>query len=214
MEEKTRLQYKSEAWLKERKLRFTASKFGRVSRRQKNFEKFCKDMMNAKPVTTQSMEHGILYEPVALREYQHYRKKLGCPVKVTVFVSPKIFVLGCSPDGKVVDPSCEDMFGLVEVKCPSSKFNVTPTDATSDSRFCLHMENGVAKLKKDHEYYDQVQGQIAITGTKWCDFVVYTSLGLNIDRVYFDAEHWKKLRQKLLSVYFRYFLPVATEEKQ
>ena len=76
------------------------------------------------------------------------------------------------------------------------------------------MENGVAKLKKDHEYYDQVQGQMAITGTKWYDFVVYTSLGLNIDRMYFDAEHWIKLRQKLLSVYFRYFLPVATEEKQ
>ena len=40
LEEKTRLQYKSEAWLKQRKLRFTVSKFGRVSRRQKNFEKF------------------------------------------------------------------------------------------------------------------------------------------------------------------------------
>ena len=73
--------------------------------------------------------------------------------------------------------------------------NSAHTDATSDNRFCLYMENGVAKLKKDHEYYDQVQGQMAITRTKWCDFVVYTSLGLNIDRVYFDAEHWKKLRQ-------------------
>ena len=41
LEEITRFQYKSEAWLKEQKLRFTASKIGRVSRRQKNFEKFC-----------------------------------------------------------------------------------------------------------------------------------------------------------------------------
>ena len=98
LEEKPRLQYKSEAWLKEQKLRFTASKFGRVSQRQKNFEKCHKDMMNAQPVTTQSMEHGIQYEPVVLREYQHYREKLGCPVKVTqagFFVPPKIFVLGC-----------------------------------------------------------------------------------------------------------------------
>ena len=38
---------------------------------------------NAKPVPTQSMEHGIWYEPVAFREYQHYCEKLGCPVKVT-----------------------------------------------------------------------------------------------------------------------------------
>jgi hypothetical protein len=32
------------------------------------------------------------------------------------------------------------------------------------------------KLKKNHEYYDQVQGQMGLTGTKWCDFVVYTQV--------------------------------------
>ena len=98
LEEITRFQYKSEAWLKERKLRFTASKIGRVSRRQKTFEKFCKDTTNAKPVSLQSMEHGIQYEPVPIREYQHYREKLGCPVKVTqagFFVSLKLDISTC-----------------------------------------------------------------------------------------------------------------------
>ena len=85
-----------------------------------------------------------------------------------------------------------------------------PLDACADKTFCLEItDNGVAKLKKGHEYYDQVQGQMALTGAKWCDFVVYTNLGLNIDRIYFDPNHWKKLREKLHSVYFSYFLPAA-----
>ena len=87
------------------------------------------------------------------------------------------------------------------MKCPGSEFNVTPTDATSDNRLCLYMENGVAKLKKDHEYYDQVQGKMVTTETKWCDSVVYTTLGLNIECVYFYAEHWKNKESKQVLKY-------------
>ena len=36
--------------------------------------------------------------------------------------------LGASPDGKVIDPGCSDQFGLSEVKCPETKYLVTPLD--------------------------------------------------------------------------------------
>lgn len=123
-------QHTSCAWTEERKFRFTASHFGRVSRRKKNHEKFCNNLLDAKPFISVSTDHGIKYEPVALREYEKYMYKIGRPIKVEksgFFVSPKLFYLGCSPDGKVVDTSCTDQFGLVEIKCPSSKFSVTPT---------------------------------------------------------------------------------------
>lgn len=101
----------------------------------------------------------------------------------------------------------------MEVKCPSSKFGVSPAEACSDSNFYLEIKDGIPKLKKDHVYYDQVQGQMALTGAKWCDFVVYTSRGLSIERIHFDEEHWKKHRAILQHTYFRYFLPAAAKRK-
>ena len=87
---------------------------------------------------------------------------------------------------------------LFQQKCPAIKI-------------CFEREGGAAKHKKNHEYYDQVQRQMALTGAKWCDFLVYTSVGLNIDRIYFKEQHWKKLRERLCSVYFTYFLLVAAK---
>ena len=43
--------------------------------------------------------------------------------------------LAASPDGKVRDAGCEEPFGLVRVKCPQTKFLVTPLDACSDPEF-------------------------------------------------------------------------------
>jgi len=43
--------------------------------------------------------------------------------------------LGGSPDGKVVDFGCHYHFGLAKVKCPETKFQVTPLDACQDLNF-------------------------------------------------------------------------------
>ena len=61
--------------------------------------------------------------------------------------------LGASPDGKVIDSGCLMPFGLSEVKCPETKFLVTPLDACSDSNFFLENQNGELKLKQNHKYY-------------------------------------------------------------
>ena len=87
-----------------------------------------------------------------------------------------------------------------------TKFTVTPTDACSDKNPCLEIQGDTPKLKKNYEYYDQVQGQMGLTGTKWCDFVVYTKVGMNVERITFA-----KLRAKLCSVYLTHFLPVAAK---
>ena len=173
------------------KIRLTASKFGRIARRQRNHEKLCEDMLNAKPVKTKSSKHGIKYEPIALREYEKHMHKIGYPVKVEksgIFYCRQNFFLGCSSDGKVVVSASKDQFGLAEVKCPSSKFNVTPEEACSDPSFWLELVNGSSRLKRNREYYDQIQGQMALTEAKWCEFGLYTSRGLNMERILFDKE--------------------------
>ena len=46
-------------------------------------------------------------------------------------------ILGCTPDGKVIDSRCTQPFGVIEVKCPETKFLVTPMDACSDNNLII-----------------------------------------------------------------------------
>lgn len=103
IEEKTREQASCNKWMRERKLRFTASNFGKISRIQRNHTKFVEDLLAQKPFSSAAVEHGKKYEPVALTEYEKHLRKMGKPVKVIrsgLFVSPKVPILGCSPDAK------------------------------------------------------------------------------------------------------------------
>ena len=74
--------------------------------------------------------------------------------------------LAASPDRKVIDK--EFGYGLVEIKCP-----LTPEEDCADRNFYCHLASGKPGLKKDHPYYYQVQGQLGLTGLKWCDSVVF-----------------------------------------
>ena len=47
-------------------------------------------------------------------------------------------------------------------------------------------------------YYFQVQGQLAITGKKWCDFVVWTlKQPMYVERIYFDENLWNDMLNNL-----------------
>jgi len=67
-------------------------------------------------------------------------------------------VLAATPDGKVIDFGCSQPFGILEVKCPSTKSSVTPLDACSDPKFFCERVGDQCRLKTNHEYYAQVQG--------------------------------------------------------
>lgn len=67
------------------------------------------------------------------------------------------FTLACSPDGLVGDD------GLIEIKSRAQKYQVQ----TIVQEFA-----GEASIPDD--YVLQVQGQMLVTGRKWCDFVSYS----------------------------------------
>ena len=52
--------------------------------------------------------------------------------------------------------------------------------------------------------------KMAVTGAKWCDFIVYTSKGIYVQRIPFDPVFWAGLEQKLLSYYFYHFITFAS----
>ena len=89
---------------------------------------------------------------------------------------------------------------------------VTPKDACTDVKFCCELTNGQCKLKASHSYYFQIQGQMAITGAKWCDFVVFTKKGMSIERIPFNADFWNELENKLIAYYYDHFIDFAIKD--
>ena len=115
--------------------------------------------------------------------------------------------MGASPDAVVHDPTEANAFGLAEIKCPCSHRHQTPFEAAESGSFCCRLELNSdqtkrLKLKHSHPYFCQVQGQMVITEREWCDFVIYTEKGINIERIWYDPEFWNNsLLPKLVSFY-------------
>ena len=86
-------------------------------------------------------------------------------------------------------------------KCPFTLGNLTPKEGCADPNFYCHLVNGKPELKKDHPYYYQVQGQLGLTGLKWCDLVVFFQKGSIIQRIKFDELFWKSMIDKLTKFY-------------
>ena len=83
-------------------------------------------------------------------------------------------------------------FGFLEVKCPYTCRDLLPEEGCSISGFCCAYDPATStlKLKRSHAYFAQVQGQMAIGGRMWCDFVIFTRKGVDIQRIMFDKGYW------------------------
>lgn len=80
--------------------------------------------------------------------------------------------MAASPDGLVGD-DC-----IIEIKCPFSIRDYTPENAYEEKKIkYLEKKNGKLVLKKNHDYFYQIQGQLHITPKKYCYFVVWTPKG-------------------------------------
>ena len=174
--------------------------------------------MQPKQLSTSATSWGVTHEPLAIDKYTEYQHQHGHDDLV---VAPSGFLiskthpfLGASPDSSVYDPSNPvHPYGYLEVKCPFSHRNVTPEDACKDKQFCCAVQDKAdgskeVVLKRGHLYFAQVQGQMAVGERPWCDFVVYTTQGLSIQRVLFDSDYWNKLLlPKLVSFYNNCVVP-------
>ena len=77
---------------------------------------------------------------------------------------------------------------MVEVKCPYRLRDSTTAEFLADSNSCMSVDDeGVASLKRNHQYYYQVQAQMFVCGVQYCDFVVHTNSFTLIERVPYDV---------------------------
>lgn len=214
VERDTKEQRNSTLWREVRRYRLTASLFGAVFRRQPETppQSLVLQILQPKQYSSAATQWGVDHEAPAIQQYIHHQHTHGHP-DLTVapcgfYVCKTHPYLGASPDGAVYDPSQQTApFGFLEIKCPYVHRNVTPEDACSDSRFCCAIEvdargNQRPVLRRNHTYYAQVQGQMAVGDREWCDFVVYTTKGISAQRIEFDKHYWEQELLPKLTEFF------------
>ena len=113
-----------------------------------------------------------------------------------LIINPKVPFLGTTPDSKVLEPGCSMPYGLVEIKCPYANNTLSLDDKCADKRFYMRKLNEEYHLDvskpQGKQYYEQIQGQLALSGLPWCDFVVYLagSQEMAVERIYYDKKYW------------------------
>lgn len=150
---------------------------------------------------TPAMMQGLQMESEVLTNYAKSKQVNVLPVGFVI--PPGAPHVGASPDGRVYDPLESPPFGLVEVK------STRKHDASQVAH--LKCENGSVSLRQSHRYYWQVQGQLAVTGLEWCDFVTDTQANVYVERIWRDDSFILKIKNKLDLFYYNTYMNVYLE---
>ena len=106
--------------------------------------------------------------------------------------------------------------GCLEVKCPFSIEGKTVAHLTPDKIatefgrkfYLVHNEDGELRLRQDHIYYAQVQGEMNILNVEWCDFVVFSGGVVHVDRIICDWHYWvSEMLPALEDFYVKHVIP-------
>jgi len=210
----TRGQSSNEKWKHYRSNRLTASNFGRV----------CKMRSNTHPHNTvvsilypenidhlPAIKHGKEREAEAISELNEIlaKKGRGQVSPCGLFVDIDTGFLAASPDG-ILD---EDT--LVEIKCPIKlRENKIEELCNSDSTFCLNaIGDKKYALKKNHNYFYQIQGQLHCAKRKKCIFMVWSPTEYHMETIYYDQEFWAEMGEKLDDFFLSYILPEIVDPR-
>lgn len=149
-----------------------------------NDDAFLEDS-DAKQINTRAVNHGIMYEALAVKEYSEVT---GNDVRLAGFIPLKGYesICGGSPDGLLDN-------GIIEVKCPWN------TEVHQD--YCLLEEPEQLKELKP-QYYAQIQLNILVTGSEYGDFIsfdprIFNPTRLKVLRIPKDKEYCKTLLERV-----------------
>ena len=114
--------------------------------------------------------------------------------------------LGASLDCVRKCKCCEPR--VVEIKCPYTGRDLDPKAAfLSDNVGGTCSADGQTELRNSHPYYYQVQTQMAVSGLKSCDFVIYTNIGIYIVEIDFNKQFWDDVISKVSIFYESKIIP-------
>ena len=193
------------AWRKERCGRITASNFGRILKCKYSCESILLDVMAYQPeISTEAVLWGKTKEKIALQKFieKISPEHVNLSVRSTgLIIHREEPYLAATPDG-IVSCDCHEDH-VLEIKCPFSSKDKKISEIECSTSFLD--ENGI--LKDTHHYYEQVQGQMAISETFKCYFVTYTEQQVHIQIIEFDECRWENSREILKNFFFSFVLP-------
>ena len=213
-------QWKNDLWIKMRKQRFTASKFGEVCKKRKTTpcHRLVKEIIY--PFTNEkksaSLSFGINHEKDAVSQYMAETGNKVSPAGL--FISHEYGFLDASRDD-IVEDSWTSEKGLLEIKCYYSATDkglrernmaYTPREAAHLFKGCplKATSTGQLMLVENKSHYFQVQGALQIARVNWCDYAAWTPSGIYIQRIQRDNHFWeKKMLPNLKWFFYNCMLP-------
>ena len=205
----TESQADSPQWHHQRRLRITAStcksavnlgeKLSDHDSFHPHFSFIHKKLWFPSDYTSIFMQYGKDNEVTALKEYG---EKRNVSIALSgLWINKKYTHLAASPDGLLLNDG--KLEGILEVKC----LKILKLHSVSDilngeclkpelKRQCFELCDGKLVLKKCHMYYYQIQLQLLITETDFCDFILYCDKGpSHVERILPDFE----LQQRIIA---------------
>ena len=147
VERNTRGKSNCPVWFNMRKNRLTSSNIGAVCKCKSNMTNLKQTLLNLKEKrekNTNSLRNTIIL------------------MQCGMIINSRMLWLSTSPHRKVLDSVFEP--GIVEIKCPYTFRNLKPEEACRYPKFFCCLVDGKPTLKKDHNYYFQIQGRLGICG--------------------------------------------------
>lgn len=168
--ELTYKQASSREWFQYRAGRITASRFKSVCRTK--IEKPSMSVVKAiccplsSRFSTATTIYGCKHEKVALEMYKSHMLLTHENFEVSevgLIINPQYPYFGASPDGGCSCDCCG--LGSIEIKCPLCVKDLTFNELSKKIGTAADSE-GTMHLKQDHQYYYQIQMQMAVTATE------------------------------------------------
>ena len=114
--------------------------------------------------------YGRKHEEDAFLQFTNRYPHLNV-VRNGLFISRDFPFIAASPDAYLPGKA------VIEIKCPKTMEKLHPKDIHKLSKaeqraHCNELVNGEPKIKRDHQYFLQVQHQMFVCGVKMCYFIV------------------------------------------
>uniref|UniRef100_A0A2S2NPH1 YqaJ viral recombinase domain-containing protein n=1 Tax=Schizaphis graminum TaxID=13262 RepID=A0A2S2NPH1_SCHGA len=201
LDDKTKTQHQCDQWHLERKKRLTASLFGRLCKLRESTSrvKIANEILHKPFKGNAATRYGIEHEMIAIKQLENKINKKIVPSGLMVDLNQPF--LAASPDGLIGSDS------LVEIKCPASAKDMTPEEGIISKKIksCEILDDKL-HLKRNHNYYYQVQGQLHIARRMNCYFCIWTPKGFLFEIIERDDTFWNDKMATQLTTFYMDFL--------
>jgi putative phage-type endonuclease len=188
---------RSEEWFALRKDKLTTSTFSTAlgfwagNRRAElwNEKVFGATEIKLADTARSAMDWGTHHESVAIEQYTSITGRLVGTLGFAVHTEANSGWLGASPDGVL---GCEPDGGILEVKCPFNKGKP---------------ELALPWRAMPYYYMPQVQGLMEIMGRDWVELYCWTPNGSSLFRVPRDRAYWELIHEVLRDFWWGNVMP-------